>query len=310
MTGQADALRSLAALLRSGIPARAALWQWHVDAPEWLRPAFTGLARRLALGQPTAAAVASLAGELDDARELSTLFKIHSELGGDAAAMVEGLANAAERRDQALRDGVAAGAGAVLSGRMVAALPLLFLPLAPAARAPLFDKPGIVLLSLGVAFAATGIYWISRLMPKPELQVDGAAWAADVCAAALQGGASLDSVLHALAAAPPVDLADGFTHARRLVRLGCPWRTALGRSKDDALAALGRCIATAELMGESPGRPLTALAEQRRAEQSTRFDQRMRRAPVQMVVPLATCVLPSFLLLAVAPFARGLSGMV
>jgi hypothetical protein len=49
------------------------------------------------------------------------------------------------------------------------------------------------------------------------------------------------------------------------------------------------------------------FAARRRAARSRDFDAAMRRAPVLMVVPLVICVLPSFLLLGVAPFLRGLS---
>ena len=309
MTAQADALRSLAASLRSGLPPRVALERWHLDAPPSLRPALTRVGRLLALGCSTRRAVESLVGELDDALELGALFKIHAEIGGDSAAMVDALADAADRRERFTSAGAASAAGAVLSGRMIALLPLLFLPIVRAAQAPLFDKPGVLLLATGLAFAGGGAYWIGRLMPKPALHPDGVATVADLCAAGLAGGAPLGSVLHAVALVPPAGLAAGFGRAARLVRLGCPWRAALARAEQDGLVALARCIETAEVMGDCPSRALRSLAEQRRAEQAAQFEQRIRRAPVQMVLPLATCALPAFLLLAVVPFIRGLAAM-
>jgi hypothetical protein len=51
---------------------------------------------------------------------------------------------------------------------------------------------------------------------------------------------------------------------------------------------------------------LESFAERWRRERTSAFDARLRRAPVLIVIPLTLLVLPSFLLLGVAPFVRGL----
>jgi pilus assembly protein TadC len=53
---------------------------------------------------------------------------------------------------------------------------------------------------------------------------------------------------------------------------------------------------------------LLSLAFRRRERIRHEFDAATKKAPVAMVVPLVLCVLPSFGLLALAPFLRGLAG--
>jgi pilus assembly protein TadC len=52
---------------------------------------------------------------------------------------------------------------------------------------------------------------------------------------------------------------------------------------------------------------LVEFARRRRRRLQLEFDAATKKAPVMMVVPLVLCVLPSFCLLALAPFLRGLS---
>ena len=99
---------------------------------------------------------------------------------------------------------------------------------------------------------------------------------------------------------------EAFRHARRLVRLGLTWGEALQRSCDESLARLGRILAQSEGKGLPMTATLGAFADARRKEVAGRLDAAIKRAPVLMIIPLVTCVLPAFVLLGLGPFIRGL----
>jgi pilus assembly protein TadC len=98
-----------------------------------------------------------------------------------------------------------------------------------------------------------------------------------------------------------------FDRERRLVRLGSSWTGALERSEDTGLAALAATIERAERTGTPIAAALVGFAKRRRQRLHLEFEAATKKAPVVMVVPLVLCVLPSFCLLALAPFLRGLA---
>jgi tight adherence protein B len=308
LQARAEALRALAALLRIGLSPRVALFHWHERAHVALQPSLKRAARRLFLGAPTENVTRSLEPALgEDAGALATIFEVISDLGGDIAAMVDGLARSVEQRAAARSSARVAGSGARVSGRLIAGLPLAFLPLAPLSRAPLFDAGGLFLLSAGVALALTGMLWIARLVPRPDANDDPAAAVADLAAAVLTGGASLGPTLDAISSAPPAQIAADMGRARRWVRLGLTWSRALERLPPGPLSSLGAAIRHAEELGLPVADSLRLWAVDRRAEKERSFDAATKKASVLMMIPLALCVLPSFILLGVAPFLRGLS---
>ena len=305
---RAEALRTLAALLRIGASPRLALLHWHERAPDPLRPSLERMARRLFLGATPQTALRSLRPELgEDAAALATVFEVISDLGGDGASMVDCLARGVERRAAARSSARAASSGARMSGRLIAGLPLAFLPLAPLSRAPLFDAGGWLLLGSGVALAVTGMMWIARLVPQPDPSDDPAAAIADLLAAVLAGGTSLGPALHVISAAPPSRVAAEMARARRWVLLGLTWPQALERLMNDSLSSLGAAIRHTQELGLPVAKSLRVWASDRRVEKERSFEAVTRRASVLMMIPLAVCVLPSFILLGVAPFLRGLS---
>ena len=267
----------------------------------------TAVAARLRLGDTTVGSLTPLREPFGtDHPSLVTVVGLASDLGGDASLMLERLARVIEKRDDSSAAGRSASAGAVLSARMVAGLPLAFLPLTPAARAPLFDGIGIAILAAGMTLAAVGMWWINRVVPRPPMADDPAASVAELTSALLAGGASLSSCLRRVAEAHWPVGTDELRAAARRVALGAAWSRALAFSSDDGFRDLGATTERAGHMGLPIGDALVSFAERRRARVQHEFEAATRKAPVAMVVPLVLCVLPSFGLLALAPFLRGL----
>ena len=286
---------------------RAALAALPQEAPDELRPHLCRVERRLRLGDTIERAVGSLEAQLGpDIRALQSILAIGLAVGGDLARMLDLLAGSIDQRLEAHSAAAASTAGAKLSGRMVATLPLLCVPLLPATRAPLFDPVGIALLMGGMTLACGGLKWMSRLVPTPDQSDDGAATVADVAASAIRGGAGLHTALNAIAEHPPVGVEEPLRRAARLVRFGISWGRALQRSSDASLAGLGRTLVQSEGKGLPATPSLGAYAVARRKDRARELDAAIKRAPVLMIVPLVTCVLPAFVLLGLGPFIRGL----
>ena len=304
----ADALRSLAALLRAGVTPRDALIVWHEDAPDALRPILQKMSRRLVLGEATSEALEMLSSTFgSEGRCLQVLYGMFGKLGGDLARSVDGLARSIGNRRATWRDTLAAVAGMTLSGRIIAGLPLLCLPLVPASDVSLMDPTGLLLVILGVVLAALGMRWMTYLTPQPAEVEDGACAVARSAAVALSGGASLNATLKAIARHAPDDVRTDLEHAHKLNLLGLSWPDCLRRTGNPGLIGMSVTLDRAARKGLPAADGLEAFAAHRDAEIAGELDRAIRRAPILMAVPLVACVLPSFLLLGVVPFMRGLA---
>lgn len=293
--------------MATGLSLRAALQAWPAEVPTPERAALDRVSRRLRLGDSVAGALSAAHAALGvDGEAVSMALSLHARLGGDAARSLEALAAAIDRRGESVAAARAASAGARLSGRIVAGLPLLLLPALPLRRAPLLDTFGILLTLAGVALALAGLVWIGRLVPRPPGDDPGGRIAISV-AAALRAGVPLPAALDAVAERPPAVLAEGAERVRRMVRLGAPWPAALIGCREEPLAQMGRVLNRASAAGTPVAEALEVLAERRRRDIQATFDEALRRAPVVMVIPLTLLVLPSYVLLGVAPFLRGLA---
>lgn len=266
------------------------------------------MARRLRLGACVQAAVMSLAPELGGAAEmLAVLFAINAECGGDLAVLIDMLASTVDQRAKERAISRASVAGAVLSSRMVAALPLLCVPLIPISHAPLLDPLGLAMLVSGVVLALAGLRWISRLTPAPPDSDDAVAAVADVVAGVVAAGIDLRRALDYVAGRVPKEVREPFARASRLVVLGSTWPEALAASSDPHVSALGGALLSAYRVGVPVAGRLRLFASDLREQRRLAFEAETRKAPVMMVLPLVLCILPSFLLLALGPFVRGLS---
>ena len=311
MTTAADgaaALRELAALLRAGLSLGEGLDEWVDRAPESLKAPLERLRRRLRLGASAEEALSNLVPELGaEGPAVAALVTVHVRLGGDAAALLEDAATAAEDRLAAMESATAAASGARLSGRMVASLPFALLLLSPASRAPLFDAVGLALLAVGIGLGVVGLLWMGRIVPRPEGLGDPCAALASLVAAVCEAGASPSAALEVMAGCAGVPLGEELRRARRLVALGATWPEALRRADGDGLGDLAAVVERATSSGSPVAAPLRSLAASRRRQGARDFEARLRRAPVVMVVPLTLCVLPSFAVLGLVPFLRGVA---
>jgi Flp pilus assembly protein TadB len=282
--------------------------KWHEESNGTLRVGETRVARRIRLGEDVEAALAALHDDFGrDAEVLALVFAIHRECGGNLAAMVEMVASAIEDRARSLSSGRASGSGVTLSSRLVAGLPLLSVPLLPASRAPLLDPLGLAMLLTGILLAIFGLRWVNRLVPVPAPVDDPAAVVADLLASVVTAGVALRIALDRLAPMVPPEIRDPFRSAYRRVTLGCTWPEALAWSDNTDLRRLGELLQDAQRLGTPVVHGLHSFARDLRTQRDLSFDERMRKAPVLMVLPLVLCILPSFLLLVIGPFIRGLS---
>lgn len=299
MTAPAAALVALAALLKSGLSLRQALLVWPGELTGESHQEAQQVVRRLELGHSVRGAIepSSLGWVLAPA------FSVHLSAGVDLVAWLERVAADIEERAGALKAARGAAAGAALSGRMVAGLPLLFVPLTPVARAPLTDTLGLVMLAVGIALALTGLRWIGRLLPRPPDE-DATAELAVAVSAMLRAGLPTARALEVLST--QTQASPALTRARRFVTLGATWSQALETAGSNCVPIAG-AIRRAQRFGIPVADALDALAAGRRAELMRTFEEKMKRAPVLMVVPLTCCILPAYALLALGPFLRSMS---
>jgi tight adherence protein C len=163
------------------------------------------------------------------------------------------------------------------------------------------------MLASGMLLALIGLRWISRLEPVPPDSDDSLASVAEVIAGVVAAGIGLRQALDHVAQQVPKDLREPFARARRLVVLGSTWPEALVASADPHVRALGEVLLSGHRLGVPVAGSLRLFANDLRDRRMLAFEREARRAPVMMVLPLVLCILPSFLLLALGPFVRGLS---
>ena len=302
MRVDATSIRSLGALLRSGLTIRQALDAWPEELDNEHREGPALVRERLALGATVSSALSGLPDQLGEI--LPPVFSLHQVAGGDVAAALDRVAEAIEQETTFQQDAKAASSGARLSGRLVAGLPLAFLPFSSASRA-LGDGTGMVMLAIGVILATVGLRWIGRLVPAPP-PADASTQFCRAVAALLRGGLSFSHAMAILESHPPRGLEASLTRAGEQVRLGRTWRAALG-SSSCGLGRVARVIERAERAGVPVADSLDHLAEALQGERSLAFKTKMRRAPVLMVLPLTCCILPAYGLLAIGPFLRSVT---
>ena len=298
---EALALRSLASLLRSGAAVERALIEWPERLSEGPFKEWTErVSRMIELGADPAEAVAVDGGQV--AAALSAIVAVHVELGGSIASSVNELAERIEAWDGSSTGAAAQAAGAKLSARMIALLPLASLVFVPGPKLPMDDPLAMTTIFLGVSLVAIGSRWMAKLLPTPP-KMDLAAAVASALAATVGGGALPDQVLSLLAGRGHEEL----RAASVRVALGLSWEEALVHSDDEGLAALGTTLAESRSSGAPIADALRTFVAERERSAILSFEAEARRAPVRMVVPLTVCMLPAFLLLGAGPIVRGLS---
>jgi len=159
----------------------------------------------------------------------------------------------------------------------------------------------------GVLLALAGLRSIERLIPSVPDDVDGPLLVAALLSMALRAGVGVRAALDVLAAHAPSDVAQPIRRARRMTALGCSWWRGLQLVEDVRLAGIGRAVWRAESRGVPAADALEEWVRAAHEERAQQFEASVRRVPVLMVFPLTLFVLPSFFLLALGPFLRGLA---
>lgn len=291
----------LAALLRAGYSIPSAVAELPDRLDDELRGAARRAAGRLSLGAGLRHSLTPLRDVIgDDVDRLSSCLELSFTTGADAAAGLDDLAHSLRARDASLRSADAAGAAATLSARMIAALPLVMLPFS--IRGAGLRSPAVAAsIGLGIVIGFMGYRWLRKLIP-PAPATDPVAAFCEPVAAALRSGVPLADALRAAAGASPAIEAE-VRKALARAELGQTWTDAFTSA---GLLDIARAIEDAERTGTPIAGSLTVTAASRAEAAQQRFEEQTKRAPVKMVVPLAVCVLPSFVLVAIVPLIHGL----
>ena len=284
----------LATLARAGHSPRQAL----IELPDRLEAEHdraTSVARRARLGYSLPLSLKPFAALFEDHYpRLVRCLGSTAATGADWARELDDLAEAIRDRGARDRDASVAAAGATLSARTIAALPFLMLPIAvKQAR----DPAVAICIGLGLALGYAGYRWLSRIVPRAPSD-DPMATLADELAAAVSAGLSLDGALREAASRR-----DELARAVRKVDLGGRWVTVLATEAGEIARAVQDAMATGVPVETS----LRRGAQEIRHRNAQAFEERVQRAPIRMVVPLVTCILPSFVLVAIVPLLRGLA---
>ncbi|MFM8794965.1 MAG: type II secretion system F family protein [Acidimicrobiales bacterium] len=217
-------------------------------------------------------------------------------------------ASRAERLTRLSRaDAAAAVATATHSARVLTLLPHGILVLAAVVsgnvRSALVSPPALVMLAVGIAANRAGSGWIARIMRDPgEPRARTAERACVMVAAHIHAGGSVESALSVASALHPA-----FGEVSRLLADGAPFAEAL-LPLDTVHPPLRTVLLAARRDGRPVSTDLSALADDIRAGSVARTRAHIARMPVRATLPLVTCVLPSFVLLAVAPVALAALG--
>lgn len=136
------------------------------------------------------------------------------------------------------------------------------------------------------------------------------AGAVDLLVVALTAGASVGAALETVADHLPEGQDAGVAATAAALQRGVPLESALrswGKSRSEA-APIAAMLVGGGRSGAALAGDLSTCAADLRRRQRRAAEERARRLPVLMLIPLVSCVLPAFCLLTVVPMlAAGLS---
>lgn len=169
--GQCDRLAAdLALYLRCGIPIEAAL-ALCADRAGLLSAPLVRAISEVELGVRADAALLRMATELDssDLGLIARAAMTSRETGADVRGVMDAVGEAVRDRASIRRELAGQTVQGRLSGRIVAALPLLFLGMSTLlsrdiARVLFGTTPGLVMLCTGAALDAAGFLWIRKIL--------------------------------------------------------------------------------------------------------------------------------------------------
>lgn len=285
----AAAIEALAVLLDAGVTPSSA---WGHVGEELTHPVLRRAAAAITAGAPPGDTVVEAAARSadDGVRALATVWVVAEEAGAALAPALRGAAAALRDRAETARDIDASMSGPRATARLTGWMPVVGLVMAVGMGVDvvgtlLGSVIGGGLLIAGAALMVAGRLWTRRLVGVAVARGAGAVAGTDheLVAIALAGGGSV------AAARSLVD------RTRRMTRL---------EATDPA--SLDRVLRISERAGAPAGELLLAAARQER--RAARADGRAAASAlaVRLLLPLGVCVLPSFLLLGVAPVVLSL----
>jgi len=134
----------------------------------------------------------------------------------------------------------------------------------------------------------------------------------DLVAVALAAGAPVPAALAAVGATWPGRTGLVLARAARALELGAPWDIAWTGADTAGARSLAGALEPAWTAGASPVALLRTAADQVRARRRERTKVAAGRLGVRLMVPLAVCYLPAFVLVGLVPvivsLASGLFG--
>lgn len=232
------------------------------------------------------------------------------------------LTPALERAEQTLRlrasqhrEIAVASAQVMLSAGVLTALPFMVLAIAAASsttvRSVIASTVGYVSLALGASLATAGWWWIRHLTRSRQQLDDDIVDALDELTIMLSAGISLRSAVQEMTTHPAPAAAALFTAIHRRCADGDPVADAIEATIAEphprdppttgdhhrVLAAIASAHRHGAPLGESLGEATRELQRIRDA----RARQRIRTLPIRLSAPLAVCILPAFIAIALVP---------
>ncbi|MCS5716726.1 type II secretion system F family protein [Herbiconiux sp. CPCC 205763] len=290
----------LAVLIGAGVsPATA--WSYAAEGAD--DRVLLSIARRIERGAGVAEAVAMAArGRVPSSRSrantasldgdpwsvLAAAWFVASEAGAPLARCLNDIADSLRAVGKVERETSAALAGPAATTRLVAVLPIISLASGwllglDTGSALLGSPPGLACLASGLILMATGRFWSGALLRRARRIESAPGLSLDLVAVAVAGGGSLPQ-------------------ARQLVG---ETMSRFGLDADSDSAAVESVLALAARSGAPPGELLRNEAARVRRDAVSQATERAARLGTWLMLPLGVCVLPAFMLLAVAPVLIG-----
>lgn len=277
----AGAVEALGVLLESGVPPASA---WSYLDGDSVPRSLRHVVRSVSAGQsPHEALVSSLHRESGHAVDtLAASWLVAERSGAALVSALRGTAEVLRDRAETLREVDAALSGPRATARLMSVLPfvgiLMALGLGIDVVGALLGSPmGWALGIAGSGLLGVGRWWNSRLVRSASSRAPAPNIGLDLTAIALSGGLSV-------------------AQSRSLAQEGC---VATGLEFDSR--ALDRVLCVAERAGAPAVELLAATSRQERRSARIEGRRAATALSVQLLLPLGMCVLPSFLLLGVAP---------
>ena len=214
---------------------------------------------------------------------LAAAWRVASEAGAPLASTLERFSRSLRELGQNDRDARTALAGPRATARLVMVLPVVGVLFGLALgfdtiRVLFTTPPGLGCLALGLVLLLAAMLWNRRLLARAGVRDPLPGLGLDLVAIAVSGGAALPRALETVAAV----------------------ERELGIRRVDA-TTIDATLALSARAGVPAAGLLRSAAEQARREARSAGERAAASLGVMLMLPLGLCILPSFMLLGVAP---------